>query len=105
MVHLDAAHLLTNLAALLPDASALEAGQGSLGFGADLLLLALASSLAYIGSAVLHKELLGRPGQYYSMVTVGASSLGFALKVREACVWWCVWGWGQGGDVRLSSYK
>jgi rhomboid domain-containing protein 1 len=81
MVHLDAAHLLTNLAALLPDVSGLEASEGSLAFGADLLLLAVCSSLAYIGAALLHKELLGRPGQYYSMVTVGASSLGFALKV------------------------
>jgi rhomboid domain-containing protein 1 len=83
LVHLDAAHLLTNLSALLPDCASLETAEGSALFAADLLLLGLCASCAYVGSALLHKSLLGRPAQYYSMVTVGASSVGFALKVRR----------------------
>lgn len=84
LVHLDAAHLLTNLSALLPDCASLEAAEGTAAFAGDLLLLGLAASCAYVASALLHKSLLGRPAQYYSMVTVGASSLGFALKVRPS---------------------
>lgn len=81
LVHLDVAHLLTNIASLLPDCSALEAAQGPAAFTADLLLLALTASTAYVAAALLHKSVLGQPSHYYSMVTVGASSLGFALKV------------------------
>ncbi|KXZ43383.1 hypothetical protein GPECTOR_92g606 [Gonium pectorale] len=44
LVHLDAPHLLTNLAALLPDAAALEREAGSAAFAAELGLLAAASS-------------------------------------------------------------
>lgn len=70
LVHLDAAHLLTNLSALLQDCASLEAVEGSAAFAGDPLLLGLAASAAYVASALLHKSLLGRPGQYYSMVTV-----------------------------------
>lgn len=81
LVHLDLAHLLTNLSALLPDCTALEEAQGPAAFTADLLLLGLAASTAYTAAALLQKDLLAQPAQYFSMVTVGASSLGFALKV------------------------
>lgn len=96
-VHLDAAHLLTNLAALLPDCAALEALRGSAAAATNLLLLGLAASAAYVGATWLAaKQGWGGAGgriggiggggsglkqQYYSMVAVGASSLVFALKV------------------------
>jgi hypothetical protein len=93
VVHLDAAHLLTNLSSLMPDCAKLEAAEGSVPLALDLLLLAGVSSCAYTAAAVLHKSALGQPSHYYSMLTVGASSLGFALKVCALlCV--CVWGGG-----------
>jgi len=83
LVHYDLAHLLTNIGLLLPSCSALEAAQGPAAFTADLLLLAVTASTAYGAAALLRMGVLGQRSHYYSMVTVGASSLSFALMVRD----------------------
>ncbi|GLC37438.1 hypothetical protein PLESTB_001585700 [Pleodorina starrii] len=81
LTHLDAPHLMSNLASLLPDAAALERQEGSGPFAADVALLATLSSGLFVGWAVFEKEVLHRPGTYYAVGALGLSSLAFALQV------------------------
>ncbi|PNW84429.1 hypothetical protein CHLRE_03g144727v5 [Chlamydomonas reinhardtii] len=106
LVHLDAPHLLSNLAALIPDCAALErqhqrqhqqagarggGGGGGGGvegallpaaaFAADVAVLAGLSSGLFVVWAVAERQLLRRPGTYYAVGAVGLSSLAFALQV------------------------
>lgn len=81
LVHLDAAHLLSNLAVLLPEAAALERQEGSGAFAGDVVALTGLSSALFVAWAVLDKELFHRPNTYYAVGAVGLSSLAFALQV------------------------
>lgn len=47
LVHLDAAHLLSNLAVLLPEAAALERQEGSGAFAGDVVALTGLSSALF----------------------------------------------------------
>ncbi|GFR42104.1 hypothetical protein Agub_g2946 [Astrephomene gubernaculifera] len=83
IAHIDAPHLMSNLAAMLPDAAALERASGPAAFAADVGLLAALSSGLFVGWAVFEKEVLERPNTFYAVGAVGLSSLAFALQVMR----------------------
>ncbi|GIL77110.1 hypothetical protein Vretimale_3209 [Volvox reticuliferus] len=81
LTHLNAPHLMSNLASLLPDAAALERQEGSGHFAVDVALLSTLSSGLFVGWALFEKEVLHRTTTYYAVGAVGLSSLAFALQV------------------------
>ncbi|GLI59565.1 hypothetical protein VaNZ11_001471 [Volvox africanus] len=81
LTHLDAPHLMSNLASLLPDAAALERQEGSGPFALDVAVLSTLSSGLFVGWALFEKEVLRRTTTYYAVGAVGLSSLAFALQV------------------------
>uniref|UniRef100_A0A7S3QXY4 Peptidase S54 rhomboid domain-containing protein n=1 Tax=Dunaliella tertiolecta TaxID=3047 RepID=A0A7S3QXY4_DUNTE len=81
VIHMDATHLMCNLATALPDCLELEASGGSIKFGLELVGLTGLSHTIYVAWALASKSAFRRNVEYYSVGAVGLSSVAFALQV------------------------
>jgi rhomboid domain-containing protein 1 len=81
LLHINATHALSNLAAALPDAIQLERSRGSAAVAFELAGLAALAQGGYVALAWAKKAALRDGADYYSSAAVGFSSIAFALKV------------------------